>query len=636
MPLHAPSLSCSDWPCLSPEELAVLSALSRSDRLKQQVLKSSPPVPVGHYLPLGHSVYQIQALAGSGMTSWVYRVVAHTGGKPLALKQLRFPLAYLKQCLALEAAVATTLASASELAVAEIIARSDTALLKRWVGGQTLQALLCTAQVLPAQQTALEAALQLAADFFHRYGLLLDLSPKNLAWDGQRWCLLDAGPKIHRSDYEALLQDPTWERWLAFFSERIHSPVSRPSVLERNGNEVLSAERSDAFLNHLYMWLPVDPEPPAQYFFARIQASARQGDILLRRQGHDVVWASNLDPPWLADNPWLTWLARQRLASTDTPLSPPVFWSSSESPLHTAELLNFLEKPQGYFQAPRLQVRPYRHWSDLEDPQQGYQPTDIYCQEPLPMERHHLPPLHAITYTLSPDPGTLILELVIVPSQKSASDQVLVLLPGFRAAPEAAFPLIACLEEKSPVGAYVVVRMGLRNQWGQALLGGGVVETCLLWYLLDYLQQAWKCQRLILMAASYATIPAILLAGIHPLIQGLILDSPICRPMELLFWLGQRANISPSQLCFQLSQVGLPARPFALALHLPAGFAYRIFHPHTDRFTQICGRLEGAEPTCFYPGPHAASLRHDTVYKGIPTPLLEGLTHFLRQQRDSL
>lgn len=629
MSVPAPCPRRLDWPALSPQELAVLSALSRSDALKQQILARSPARQAGEYLPLGKDLHQILAPAGAGMTSWVYRVRSRADGAIRALKQLRFPIAYLKQLLALEAGVAELLAQESELAVAEVLAASETALLKRWVAGVTLQALLAEGQVLVKQKAALVAALRVAARFFHEQGLLLDLSPKNLAWEGQRWCLLDAGPKIHRSDYEHLLREPTWEHWLDFFSARIQSAESRPSVLSRSVSVLKHGAGPEVFVNHLYIWLPLDPEPQPGYFFARIQAAASQSDMLL--QSEPLRWHEGLVPTWLKGNPWLEWLARSAKDAVVPSESPPALWRPSQSPLSGAELMRFLRSPVGFFSPPRLSVKPYRHWSDLEDPHLGHRPTDIYCQDPLPMDRHLLPShLSSLTLSLSPDPETLFLDVCLIPSQKQGSEQILLILPGFRAAPEAAWPLIARLEEQAPASLYLVARMGMRNAQGQALLGGGVAETCLLWYLLDYLQQAWKSQGLILMAASYATIPAILLAGLHPLIQGLILDSPVCRPMDLLFWLGESYAESPAHLRTQLTQAGLPACPFELRLNLPEGFPCQVFHPQTDRFTQICGRLEGPGPTCFYPGSHAASLRHDTVRKGIPTPLWQGLVNFLK------
>ncbi|MGE3724437.1 MAG: hypothetical protein AB7I41_02730 [Candidatus Sericytochromatia bacterium] len=201
-------------------------------------------------------------------------------------------------------------------------------------------------------------------------------------------------------------------------------------------------------------------------------------------------------------------------------------------------------------------------------------------------------------------------------------------MPGFRAKPEAALPLLAALQAGGLEGRFLIAYLGGHNPQGQRLLGGGVLETQLLWYLLEYLAQYWQCPGLTLMAASYACISAVLLSGVHPLIERLVLDSPVKRPMDLLFYLGQCHGVSPQTLQAELAKGGLPDQPFEQALRLPQGFPHLVLHPQQDKFTQICGRLDG-ENTAFYSGKHAASLRHDTWRKGIPPDCLALLQPFL-------
>lgn len=632
---------------LSSEQLGLLSAVVKSPRLKQQLLAASVVLPVGTCLPVAEQLYRVLAFAGAGLIGSVYRVQALDGEQIYALKQIRASVAFLRQLLATEAEV-TRLLQQAGWAVATVVAQSETALLKSWVTGPTLQALLMTETATPVMTAAVEKMLAQAADFYHRKGYLLDLSPKNLLWQQTHFCLLDTGPKIQPSPYVELLDAPHWQQYLAYFSPKLKQAESRPSVLSMNLPEPSLQVLHQVFLEPLLTWLPVDAEPLP--FFAQTLAGP-QSDLLFRSESShtesshiganlELETAADYTRPLRGQNPLLRALAQQ-VTKQKTGLLLPEVWPAGSSPLALQDCLQNGLK-QGLNAAwqsdtaeplqisARLQVLPYRHWSDLALPEGGHRPTDIYCHDPLPLDLHfaqtYLSQVPHFRLSLSPWPERAFLELLVV--SVGHAERTFLLLPGFRAKPEAALPLLAALQAGGLEGRFLIAYLGGHNPQGQRLLGGGVLETQLLWYLLEYLAQYWQCPGLTLMAASYACISAVLLSGVHPLIERLVLDSPVKRPMDLLFYLGQCHGVSPQTLQAELAVAGLPSVPFEQALRLPQGFPHLVLHPEQDKFTQICGRLDG-ENTAFYSGKHAASLRHDTWRKGIPLDCLDALLQFL-------
>ncbi len=634
---------------LSEEQLGLLSAVVKSPRLKQQLLAASVVLPVGTCLPLGRQFYRVLAFAGAGLIGSVYRVQACDGEQIYALKQIRASVAFLRQLLATEAEVAALLQAAG-WSVAPVLATSETMLLKGWVSGPTLQALLMAQTQTQIQTVAVEKLLKLAADFYRQKGYLLDLSPKNLVWQESHFCLLDTGPKIQPSPFAQLLLKPDWQQYLAYFSPKLNQAESRPSVLSLNLPEPELRRVYEVFLEPLLTWLPVDAEPLP--FFAQ-SLSGPQAEIPFRSKTNlaaGLEIATDYRLPLRAQNPLLLDLAMQR-RQDNASLFLPEIWPAGSSPLALQDCLqNGLNRglTQAFNQrlnrspsetaepvriSPRLQVMPYRHWSDLAQPEGGHRPTDIYCHDPLPMdldfaERYlsQAQNMRHFRLSLSPWPERAFLELLVV--SVGACERTYLLLPGFRAKPEAALPLVAALQAGGLEGRFLIAYLGGQNPQGQRLLGGGVLETQLLWYLLEYLTQFWLCPGLTLMAASYACISAVLLSGVHPLIERLVLDSPVKKPMDLLFYLGQCHGVSPQALQAELAKGGLPEQPFEQALRLPQGFPHLVLHPQQDKFTQICGRLDG-ENTAFYSGKHAASLRHDTWRNGIPQDCLDALLQFL-------
>ena len=156
---------------LSHEQLGLLSAVVKSPRLKQQLLAASVVLPVGTCLPVGKELYRVLAFAGAGLIGTVYRVQASDGEQIYALKQIRASVEFLRQLLATEADVAHLLQAAG-WSVAPVLAASETALLKKWVSGPTLQALLMAQTPTQIQTVAVERLLSQAADFYRQKGYL--------------------------------------------------------------------------------------------------------------------------------------------------------------------------------------------------------------------------------------------------------------------------------------------------------------------------------------------------------------------------------------------------------------------------------------------------------------------------------
>ncbi len=609
----------------SEEEMRALSALSRSPALKRRLLSAATPLKQGDLVPLAGQFYRVLAPAGAGMTAQVYAVESLADDQRFALKQLRAPLPFLCRLLSLEQQLAQLL-EACEIVAAPVLAASDSSLLKPWYGQPTLQRLLLEAPLSPEQQTALETKLQQAAQFYQQSGWVLDLSPKNLCWCAPDWLLLDSGPKIHRSDWEALLKNPDRDSYHALIASKLHSTESRPSVLDRSLPEPALVLSGQIFLDFLYQWFPLDAQAEPDFFYAHAENPPQQRGILYRACP-DFELATDHLPANRPRNRWLEARARALLRAPDTEPPAPELWAPAHTPLSFGELLRCGGNPALILPRSRLCVTPYRHWSDLQDPELKHAPTDIYCHEPLLFESA----LHlgGEQFELSPCPEQAFLDVLAIPGS-ATSERVLLILPGFRATPEAALPLIEALERQHSASLYLVACMGLYNTFGQKLLGGGSGELCLLWHLLEFLRLRWHCRAVSVIAASYACLAPVLLAGVHPLIEALVLDSPVRWPMNLLFALGRCHGQTPEQLQHRLQTAGLPAQAFESRLDLPADFPLRILHPHQDRFTTLCGRLE-APDLVFYSGSHAACLRHDAVRKGIPGAAQDALNAFFQR-----
>ncbi|MGE3724438.1 MAG: hypothetical protein AB7I41_02735 [Candidatus Sericytochromatia bacterium] len=415
---------------LSSEQLGLLSAVVKSPRLKQQLLAASVVLPVGTCLPVAEQLYRVLAFAGAGLIGSVYRVQALDGEQNYALKQIRASVAFLRQLLATEAEV-TRLLQQAGWAVAAVVAQSETALLKSWEAGPTLQALLMTEAATPVMTAAVEKMLGQAADFYYSKGYLLDLSPKNLLWQQTHFCLLDTGPKIQPSPYAELLLKPDWQQYLAYFSPKLKQTESRPSVLSLNLPEPSLQVLHQVFLEPLLTWLPVDAEPLP--FFAQT-LEGPQADLLFRIESSpagaslELETAADYTRPLRGQNPLLRALAQQVTKQTSGLLLPEV-WPAGSSPLALQDCLQNGLK-QGLNAAwqsdaaeplqisARLQVLPYRHWSDLAQPEGGHRPTDIYCHDPLPLDLHfaetYLSQVPHFRLSLSPWPERAFLELLVV------------------------------------------------------------------------------------------------------------------------------------------------------------------------------------------------------------------------------
>lgn len=644
---------------LTPRQLRLLSAVQRSPALKQLLIASTRVYDPGTHLRCGSRQFEVEAAVGAGLIGCVYRVRELSSDRSWALKQARGSFAFFREALRLERLVADLVGQHPDapLQSVPVLDLSEHHLFKAFCPQPTLQSIMHGSSLSPLQRDTLEAALRQAADYWQHQGLLLDLSPKNLCWNGQAWLLLDSGPKLHRSAFEDVLISATWADYLRHVDGKLHTAHSQPSVLSVKASLQSAIPSQLAFVRDWWAWFPEDPEPEPDFFFVDLDHKLPEDELLLLAERHqDAYLITPTDHPWSA-HPLLRRLAAgswQRQFPAELPLtgleqadrlplaehSEPLSWGqfvTGLTPTGLGRALQTLTPPET-LAWPTLSVRPYAHWRDLLTPGNAHQAVDIYCQEPLEdpdalqalpaglIETHLQLPglssrLHAEISVIGPDPA-------LQPLGRQTSQRAILLIPGFRASRKACYALIEALWHGGLDAQFLIAHLGVKNADDQLLVSGGRWESMMLWNTLEYALSCLDIRHVDVVAASHGALGAWLLACLHPAVGRLVLDSPVIRPMRLLAHIAAARGEDMTEIQARLRAQGLPWQPYEVFTRPPARLEILTLKAEQDAFAELCGSLPVGR-TLVYQGRHAATLRHDSRRRGLPQSCIEALLDFL-------
>ena len=645
---------------LSSEQLSLLSSITKNPVLKRRMISSTVSYPKNSVVRLGGELYTIEKPLGSGLVAVGYLAIHQETGAQVVLKIPRGRFGFFKESIRIESEVIQVLESLQSLVPASLIFGESRGLVKKFYAQETLSRSLSRGVVSVRQKEALLDVLREAFQVYLNYGFILDLSPKNLVWDNQ-WILLDGGPKIHKTDFLKLLESPDWNRYVHYFLPKLEKGQSQPSVL--SGSVVSKPIRADrvVFVGDWWEWFPYDLDLDRDYFFVEIDEQIIESGMLLQAELEtgqvrilpgasrrlirnplifDCAFKSfsNLFSESILKNPNPVELKRapewddvegiDKKWDHKNPLSLKMLAAES-GPYKGGKLLRKLVDCE-QIPRPTLRVREYGHWSDIIEKPNEYQPTDLYCHQPLEFITKSSiawKTFEKKAFRVSPVVREgAICELTCFPA--GSSSRAILLVPGFRAPQRAMFPLVKILMNEGVKGLFCLCRVGVNNNDDQPLVTSGRWETPLLWSAIDFITDGLGAKEVVVISASHGTIASLLVSELHPDVSTLIMDSPVKYPLRILEVFQKLRGKTLSELLPKLRECHLPEE---FELELPAQKNLRILtmRPKAkDQFLEFCGDLQ-AENSFLYDGPHAATMRHDSDSRGIPNKCIEKIVNFL-------
>jgi len=645
-------------PRLTSRQLGLVSAITRSPRLKRALVEATATLPPGAAVRVGRRWIQAGPVLGSGLVGVVHEATCLETGARLAYKRPRADLAFFREALRVEVEAARRVATLAALRPAAIVEADPLGIAKELCAAPTLQAQLIDSEgregregrAVPAERRdALCAALREAGELFRREGVLLDLSPKNLCWqDG--WVLLDTGPKLHRSDLHHVLDHPSWSGYVAHVRRKLAAGPSAPSALTLPVEpEAPFAARRWAFVRDLWRWFPFDPELDPASFLVTVddQRADDEAVFVLDVEGGRIEPAPGADPGLTQSDllrraaeeaPDLPPAARPRAATSPPrplPLAGDVLdlaaLAREVAPVGAGRALQIAVAPGEPLGVPTLPVERYAHWRDFFAADSGLRPTDIFTHEVLPGSRDlaerffRARAARRVEVPLPRKDGPFA-ELTCF--SVGESRRALILIPGFRAGPEAAAALASALVERGVEGLYAIAYLGVRNPRGQPLVTSGRWETILLWSAVDHLCARLGAPRAALLAASHGNFGAMNVAALHPRVDRLVLDSPLERPLDLPAHFGELRGTPAQAVLAELAAHHLPSAPVSFRVPERPGLRVLTLKPREDAFATLCGGLAAGE-LVVYEGGHAATMRHDSAERGVPAICVDRIAALL-------
>lgn len=631
---------------LHPLQLQVLSGIQKSAFFKKRLIARTVELEVDAIFRLDHRYFKVKQVLGSGLISVVYEVEDMESGESFALKRSRSRSTFFSEALRLEKEVTDLmLRIRGALGVVPILQSNNEHLLKSYCTYPTLQAILFKGEETDEQRAELEKCLLFCCDLEKNYGLLLDLSAKNIVWNGNQWLLIDAGPKIHQSEFSQVAKTGTWESYIDYINSRVTNPKSEPSVLTKKDLDTpdLSHDRW-VFIKEWWDWFPLDKEESDGFFFCKVSTAQAANEII-------YSWDARTNQSELLDSlgnhPLIQRIAKKSwsdLFDKDLPeglLGPtsawlfdyqndPIDWEEFVSeirPVGMGKRLKELFPSDKKLPLPTLEVVEYRHWRDIFNQPEKHKVTDIFCHNPLPVPRVlNRPELSSKLISLTSIHSTTFCELEVFGS--NTNGEVILIIPGFRATRAAAYELIRCLENTHANGHYIVVEIGALNPAGQKLVTAGRWELILLWEIIEYCTRSLDINTVDIVAASHGAIGAWFVSCIHPAVRKVALDSPLLQPMKIIGEMTTKRNESLEAISTQLELSGMPSVSYSVFDDPPSNIDVLTIRPEKDLFGQLCGELQVGK--CLnYKGGHASTLRHDSGLIGIPSLCIDALSSFL-------
>ncbi len=631
---------------LHPLQLQVLSGIQKSAFFKKRLIARTVELEIDSIFRLDHRFYKIIKVLGAGLISVVYEVQDLESGESFALKRSRSSSTFFREALRLEKEVTDLLLRIQgPLGVVSIIQSNNEHLLKTYCTYPTLQAILFKGEETNKQQTELEKCLSFCHDLEAEHGLLLDLSAKNIVWNGHQWLLIDAGPKIHQSEFSQVAKTGTWESYIGYIKSRVTNLKSEPSVLTAKELDTFDLTHDRwVFIKDWWDWFPLDKEASDGFFFCKVSPEQAANEIIYSwdaRTNQCKFLDSKGNHPLIQRMAQKSW---SNLFDEDVPESlnkltskwlfdyqnEPIDWEEFVSeirPVGMGKRLKELFPSYKKLPLPKLEVTEYRHWRDIFNQPEKHKVTDIFCHNPLPVPKVlNRPELSSKLISLTSIHSSTFCELEVFGS--NTNEEAVLIIPGFRATKAAAYELIRCLENKKRNGHYIVVEIGVLNPSGQKLVTAGRWELVLLWETLEYCIRSLGINTVDIIAASHGAIGAWLVSCIHPVVRKVALDSPLHQPMKIVGEMAIKRNEPLEAISNELVLTGMPSESYSVFNSPPPNCDVLTIRPEKDLFGQLCGELQVGK-CLYYKGGHASTLRHDSGLIGIPPLCIDALSSFL-------
>lgn len=656
-------------PRVTRTQLALLSAITKSASLKRRLVEATEPFVVGTFVrvpepsvpeagrrqapiegpldpplePMRQRLHPVGRVLGSGLIGVVH-VAEDERGRAIALKHARAHLAFFREALSVERSVASLIEDTGALGCAKILGHQDHVLAKELVSGPTLAELLVRGVVDRTQATALEGVLDVVRYGLDEWGIALDVSPKNLAWE-DRWVLLDAGPKLRIGETARIARARSFEGYVEAHRAKLASGPSVPSAVSvfSSREDADDEVERHAFVRDLWRWFPLDDDVDASAFLVDVDGDAPSDEVVLVRDRSGSISTLGDVPELLLRAAELAWTSsasepRERPSeSRGRPQAKPQRKTQRKTqrdslvglaPSATGRLYRDLHAPAEAARVPSPPIRAYSHWRDVLAPEGVHAPVDLYCHELLggDSDAREGAATGAVRVRLPTWPRTFAeLECRVV----RGSSRGYVFVPGFRAGIDATTPLIDALVSRGHAGVFVSAYLGARNEGGDAIVTAGRWEVPLLVQVVDYALRCLDVRAITLFAASHGAAAAMDVAAFHPGIDELVVDSPLANPLELYFHVAAARGQSRVDASDVLRTYGLSPEPRSFHVPSRAGLRSLALRPTPDVLTDLCGFAGGSARVVDYAGPHAATMRHDARRRGVPADCLDAIDAFL-------
>lgn len=627
-------------------QLRLLASIQKSTFLKKQLIQATNLFTPGMHIRMNGLFYEVERILGSGLIGTVYQVKDVLTEKVYALKHTRARFSFYRESLRIEQEVERAInTSGLQLTAVPVLALDDYFMLKELCLQPTLQEMMFEQKVEVKHQLAIEQALVDCRKLLDTFGVLIDLSPKNIVWDHDRWKLIDAGPKLHQSPFERVLEIGTWESYVEYMGDRVHSVSSEPSVL--GVEEVKSYEITNelVFMADWMQWFPLEELTHPGFFYVETDSSIRENEFILtaRRcaQGYSIVEKDSFIHPFtrlIAIEQWKTQFQETPLPEglsfdwNELPIHPesePINWNQFSTEISSFGLgkqLKSVYPSSTHLPTPTLKTKVYKHWKALFNDIEQHEVVDIFCHEPLdchyvqamqlPQQKIDIPLRHSFTFAHVDLFGNC------------QGKKAVLILPGFRATNESAYALVNELNRRHVHEQYIVAQIGVKNLDGEALVTAGRWELVVLWEIIEYCIHCLGISEIDVIAASHGAIAAWSAACLHPAINKVVLDSPLLQPLKLLSEIAKLRGESNEKFMEALRENGMPYLNYTMFSSPHPELKVLSMRPEKDLFMDLCGNLQVGEHAT-YLGGHASTLRHDSSEKGIPSQCLDSMVLFL-------
>ena len=630
---------------VSENQLGLLAAVHNSQDLKIRLIENSIEFAIGEIIKIQGAFYCIESFLGSGLIANVYKVSEIESNVKYALKIARANISFYRNVLQFEYEVVKLIHKEfSFLKVISCEKIEGIFLLKELSTCETLQELLFQNQIKQEQKDAFELVLKECDFLFRKYGILMDLSPKNIVWSINSWWLLDSGPKMNKSFLQNIYSQATWDSYYDYFSDNISTPHSQPYALSKKDDNLFLQANTYVFVKDLLAWFPL-VNFKKQNFYVEINNTITQDDFILIANKIDNKYritenCVNVHPfyrllalvSWKNQVKFNPYPKELQFSSDELPLndeSDPLTFENFIYGIRNSKIKKQLTShfpKQSPLPIPKLTTRDYKHWKNLLDGNMNYSTTDIFCHTPLPTEQNKIfikPKLRRKLPLIEP---FLFAEYSIYGNLNTR--RVLILLPGFRATEKSGEPLIKCLFDEGFKDTVISVHIGIKKG-DELTVSAGRWESIILWEMIEFCIYNLQFDKVDVLAASHGAIGGWIVAGMHPNIRNVILDSPLLYPMQLVAKIAKFRGESIVEVLKELSKAGFPTQNFKMHTNPPKNIRTLLMYPNKDSFVNFCGKLKVGKEV-FYKGGHASTLRHDSYEKGIPEICIKEIMNFFK------